>query len=254
MFLRVIPWVKCSLRIEGMNVSIMIPFSIILTAYNTADYLQKCLDSIEHQTYFKDNNEYEILLGIDGCDKSLNKMIEIKNRYRNLKVLYMEKNAGTYITANTLIQQAVYDNIIKFDTDDIMKPEMIETLAHYSEMHDIIRFRSHNFRNGRIKSVRLGMVAGGVFFCKKHIFDTIGCFKPWVCGADTDFIYRVYKIRPRVKQKVIQTPLFFRRIRADSLTQSPETSRKSEIRQHYRTQYTRSAKYEEPVVNEWQLI
>lgn len=48
--------------------------SIILTAWQTQKFIEESLDSIEQQTYFANFNDYEILLGIDGCEKTLEKV------------------------------------------------------------------------------------------------------------------------------------------------------------------------------------
>lgn len=61
-------------------------FSIIIAAYRTKDFIQECLEAIENQTYFKNNDNYEILLGIDGCIETLEKVQQIKNKIRNIKV------------------------------------------------------------------------------------------------------------------------------------------------------------------------
>lgn len=51
--------------------------SIILTAWKTQDYIEECLDSINKQQFFnKEKTNYEILLGIDGCEKTLEKSIK----------------------------------------------------------------------------------------------------------------------------------------------------------------------------------
>jgi glycosyltransferase involved in cell wall biosynthesis len=70
--------------------------SIIIPAYKATLFIKECLDSIQGQTYFSDNGNYEILLGIDGCDETLDMVLKIRNRYKNLKVFMMESNKGVY--------------------------------------------------------------------------------------------------------------------------------------------------------------
>jgi len=45
--------------------------SIIISAYNSSDYIIECLNSIRHQMYFHNHNNYEILLGVDHCESTL---------------------------------------------------------------------------------------------------------------------------------------------------------------------------------------
>lgn len=40
----------------------------------------------------------------------------------------MTENVGTYITSNTLISKAKYNKILRFDSDDIMKENMVECM------------------------------------------------------------------------------------------------------------------------------
>ena len=83
--------------------------TIYITAYKAKDFLKECLDSISNQTYFINNPNYEILLGIDGCEETLEFAKTIMEKYNNLRILMMNKNCGTYITSNTLIKEAKYD-------------------------------------------------------------------------------------------------------------------------------------------------
>jgi len=99
--------------------------SIIISAYNAQNFIEECLDSIEAQTFFVGNNNYEILLGIDGCFASLNEVARIKAKYRNLRVFYMPENMGVYITFNTLLTYSKKKYILFFGADDIMWPDMI---------------------------------------------------------------------------------------------------------------------------------
>lgn len=44
--------------------------SIIITAYDTANYIEECLDSVYAQTWCKKVEEWEVLVGIDHCEKT----------------------------------------------------------------------------------------------------------------------------------------------------------------------------------------
>lgn len=47
--------------------------SICVSAYKASDYIKECLDSINGQTYFNKNKNYEVIVGIDGCEETLEK-------------------------------------------------------------------------------------------------------------------------------------------------------------------------------------
>jgi glycosyltransferase involved in cell wall biosynthesis len=207
------------------------PISILITAYNVYDYIEDCLDSVVNQTYFKDNDNYEILLGIDSCKKTLDKVLSISHRYKNLRIFMMNNNKGTYVTTNTLLDLAKYDNILRFDSDDIMCNNLVETVLKYNNEFDIIRFLyftfEDNIENTYIKNVRY---PHGVALFNKKVFDSCGGYQNWICAADTELLKRTSNF---FKIKLLNDRLFNRRIHDDSLTQSNNTGGNSDIRLGY---------------------
>lgn len=207
-------------------------YSIIVTAFNSQNFIEDCLDSIENQSYFKDKDNFEVLLGIDGCEKTLEKVKSIYKKYRNLRVLMMDSNMGTYVTSNTLIDQTKYNNIIRFDSDDIMKQDMVYEINKYVNDYDIIRFSFINFKNN-INNTYYNkdmFYPHGVVLYKKHIFDMCGGYLEWKCGADTELIER---IKPYFKILKLEKELFYRRQHDNSLTKNKETGFDSDIRKEY---------------------
>lgn len=199
--------------------------TICLTAWKTQDYIEECLDSIENQTYFKDNDEYEILLGIDGCKDTLKKVQKIRHKYRNLKVFMMLKNSGTYITSNTMLSMAKYDWFLRFDTDDIMHKDMIETLMKDKGAANLVRFKMQNFPGKPYVGLAYGQLLIKTDLIKKY-----GGYMPWKCGADTEFLTRTSTI---LKPKIINKVIFDRRIHELNLTVEKSSNHKSELRKEY---------------------
>ena len=128
------------------------PVSIIVTAWQTSQFIEDCLDSIESQTYFASNDNFEVLVGIDGCVQTLKKVEEIAHKYRNLKVFMMESHVGTYVTSNTLLNLTSKDHIIRFDSDDIMLPEMVEEIMAQTDNYDFIQYGFKTFTGNRSQS------------------------------------------------------------------------------------------------------
>ncbi len=219
--------------------------AIIIPAYKADKFLKECLDSIELQTYFKTNQGYEILLGVDACQETLAEVKRIRNNYRNLRVFMMETNKGPFVTLNTLISITKADNIIIFDADDIMKEQMIEKIAKHMDEYDIIRYYCQKFFKKEEDTNDIQLKHGSVFF-KKQVFDKLGGFKPWICGADTDFLYRAESMF-RVKH-VIEV-LYGYRVHAGSLTQDAKTGKNSEIRMAYLNQISKKFEHIETETN-----
>lgn len=211
----------------------MIPFSIIIPAYRAQNFIEECLDSIDNQTYFKNNNNYEILLGIDNCPETLDKIYPIRKIYDNLRIFMMDKNVGPYVVKNTLIPLITTPNVIFFDADDIMAPYMIAEIAKEAKNKKYIRLGYSTFHNNDLKTLgkNISNNGDGVFFCTTSLLDQVGGFMPWRCGADTELKGRLSKIyKPLNLNKKV---MFYRRAHSNSLTQNPETGMGSALRKKY---------------------
>ena len=209
---------------------VKLPISIIITAYQTQEFIEECLDSIENQTYFINNDDYEVLIGVDGCKETLYKILQIKDKYRNISVFMMGSNMGTYVTSNTLLDLTKYDNILRFDSDDVMKPQMINEIMHFPS-YDVVQFRFSDFTTniGEYNN-NFKYVAAGAHFYKKTVLDIAGGYRSWRCAADSEFIKRISKV---TKIKKMEKRLFYRRGHTKSLTNRKETNLNSQIRTTY---------------------
>jgi len=208
------------------------PISIIITAYQTENFIEECLDSIENQTCFINNNDFEILVGVDACQNTLDKLLNIHHKYRNLRIFMMKSNMGTYITTNTLLNLVKYDNVLRFDSDDIMLPELIKEIMKNINKFDVMRIKCNDFIvvNNRRETTEHYRYAAGIIFYKKNILNIIGGYKPWSCAADSELIERINKI---TKIGYLKNQLFSRRVHANSLSQKTETNLASKIRKDY---------------------
>lgn len=203
------------------------PITIITPAYKASKYIRECLDSIFNQDC---GCEYEILIGIDNCDSTKDYLKSVDFGPR-VKCYLSRELVGPYVIRNSLINIAKYENILFFDADDIMMPNMISTLLEYYNKVNPIRSMYYNFNDGDDYLKRHTphrTHAHGVFFTHKNILTKVGGFKDWKCGADTEFMKRCEK--NRIKDINIQDRLFYRRIHGNSLTQNRDTGFKSEIR------------------------
>ena len=221
------------------------PFSILITAYNTASYIEECLDSIESQTYFKDNDDFEILIGVDGCQPTLDKLKEIRHKYRNLSIYMMLENSGTYITTNTLISLAKNENLIRFDSDDIMKPNLVQKVANHLH-YDLVRLSYNNFYSTSQMESKINIAHGIIHFKKSMMDNVAGGYMAWKCGADTEFIQRV---RNKITITNLIDSVFYRRLHSASLTLNPITGFESELRKNYKKQIKQTYSPEEVFIH-----
>ncbi|WPL18990.1 Glycosyl transferase family 2 [Thiorhodovibrio winogradskyi] len=119
------------------------PFVVVITAFNAAEFLERCLDSI----FFSENKRIEnmtVLVGVDGCRKTLKKAQELTRRYQgHAKFYFSRKNVGTYILKNSLLHKIVRRDslVLFFDADDIITPGF---LNYYYELYNR-EFAKHSF-------------------------------------------------------------------------------------------------------------
>lgn len=218
--------------------------SICLSAWQTQNYIEECLDSIANQAWFKEHDNYEILLGIDHCKSTLDKIIKIKDKYKNLRVFFMNKNVGTYITCNSIMSLAKYDWLIRFDTDDIMLPNMVETIMNNTGVGDILRFKLTQFFNDNSSKTSGSYITHGQIGIKKSILMKYGGYMPWKCAADTELITRLEK---QVTIKTIDKVLMKYRNSDNSLTKADDTGMRSKLRRTYH-EYIHTTSHKKPVI------
>ncbi|MGC1309934.1 MAG: glycosyltransferase family A protein [Phormidesmis sp.] len=99
--------------------------SVIIPAYNAAQYIERALDSVIYQTY----RHLEIWVVDDG---STDDTAAIAKHYATLDsriTLIKQSNAGVAVARNVGIEQSTGEFIAPLDADDIWHPEYIEHLV-----------------------------------------------------------------------------------------------------------------------------
>lgn len=109
--------------------------SIIVPAYNVADYLPDCLDSLVHQTY----SNIEIIVVNDGStDNTMSVAVRYEKEYPGI-ILIDQNNEGLSGARNTGIKQAKGDYICFVDSDDWVEKDMIEkAVSSLTQREDVV--------------------------------------------------------------------------------------------------------------------
>lgn len=106
--------------------------TVIVPVYNTAPYLKECLVSICNQTYRK----LEIIAVDDGStDGSAELLDEIAGKDSRIKVVHKD-NGGVSSARNKGLELAHGEYISFVDSDDILEPDMYETLISTAEQYN----------------------------------------------------------------------------------------------------------------------
>lgn len=100
--------------------------TLIITAYNVEEFIGKCLDSVERQTY----RPHQILVVDDAStDSTLSKIKEWASGKPHVEILELEKNLGAGGARNEGLKKASGDFVMFLDSDDWISPEFIEELV-----------------------------------------------------------------------------------------------------------------------------
>ena len=100
--------------------------SVIVPVYNTAPYLERCVNSILAQTYA----HIEIILINDGStDNSMEIIENLATNNKNIKYFNLENNYGLSYARNIGIESSEGDYIGFVDSDDWIEITMYENYS-----------------------------------------------------------------------------------------------------------------------------
>lgn len=123
--------------------------SIIIPVYNSAETLEKCLDSVICQSY----KNIEIICVNDGStDNSVNIIKKYLKKDTRINFINQKINSGPAVTKNTGITAATGDYLAFVDSDDYINIDMIEKMVSYAEKNelDIVRCHYNNYVDGNL--------------------------------------------------------------------------------------------------------
>ena len=184
--------------------------SIITVVFNGEKFLESCIQSVLNQDY----NDIEYIL-IDGC--SIDASVEIIKKYKNNIAYWIsEKDKGIYDAMNKGIQIATGDVIGILNSDDVYYSNtIIEVIVKTFKTSNvdavygnIVFFDSENFnkptRYWCSKSYYSSFFEDGEvpphpsLFVTKKVYDEIGLYKiDYQIAADHEFMFRMLKLNNR---------------------------------------------------------
>jgi len=204
--------------------------SVIIPTFDSVEFIGELVTSIQNNKY---DNEFEILLGIDGCEKTL-EYVKTQEFPKNFFFYYFTENGGPYIIKNTLSELSRYDKLFFFDSDDIMLDTLLSEVDSSLDKYDCVKPKFLNFKDhkgNRNFSSDGSLYGEGVFGIKKEIFLNMNGFEGWKVAADSDFMGRIYKFNKKIN--LTSDVLFHRRLHNKSLTRRKDTGYASQMRADY---------------------
>ena len=161
----------------------MADISIIIPAYNAEKYINKCLDSIIHQT----KKELEIIVINDGStDKTEDKVKE----YKDKRIKYFKnKNQGIGKTRNFGIEKATGSYIMFIDSDDYIEKDACEKMfnkARNDNLDIVICDFYKEYDNGTIEEIHTNTFSNSSLKDNPDIITEYLC--PWAKIYDRKMI------------------------------------------------------------------
>ena len=200
--------------------------SVIIPAYNRAETIKKCLDSLTSQTY----RNIEIICINDGStDNTLQVLKEYEEKDARVKV-FSHENSGAATSRNVGLENATGEYLMFCDSDDWYEPDMCEqmiltitkqnvdlvmcdTNIHVAQYHNrpqdnldykkLKLFKKHKINDKLRKKINI-LIWNKIF--KKSLVDKFGIKFPEVSAHEDDaFTYAYMSVAKNIyglKQKL----------------------------------------------------
>lgn len=218
--------------------------SIVIPVYNVEDYLKECLDSCVFQDY--PASDYEIIIVNDGSpDNSFAIIKEYETNYGNIKIVDKE-NGGLSSARNAGYRIASGEYIWFVDSDDWIKKNCLSQVVEFTNHSpDIIVLNTiiheddcettkkrmlmdRHFYNGEdvyLRSWEYPYSAVQFYVFKKKFLEHNGLlFKEGIVFEDLLYMSEALSVAKTCT--VISDPLYYYRIRGNSITSSGISEKK----------------------------
>lgn len=143
--------------------------SIIVPIFNSQDFLGKCIESIQNQSY----RHLEIILINDGSSDDSERIAKSYAREDSRIVYQHITNSGVSVARNTGLSLATSEYIMFVDSDDIIESDSVEKLMNAIETADFAMCGYYLFRQsiGIIKENKCPSFSGAAQFFGTYFFE-----------------------------------------------------------------------------------
>lgn len=109
--------------------------SIIIPAYKVADFIEKCIRSLEDQDV--PQSQYEIIVTNDGSPDNSRLIVEkLQLEFSNIQLINQE-NQGVSVARNNAIAIARGRYVMPIDPDDYVVPQLLKSILDRAESADL---------------------------------------------------------------------------------------------------------------------
>lgn len=202
--------------------------SILVTAFNTDEYIKPILLSLLNQTY---PNIEVIVIDDKSSDKTIEKVKVLQKEYDNLVLIALEDNVGTYLAKTIGFKAANGMYAISHDSDDWAHPRKIELqmqplledpnlVVSFSKW---IRIDDVGVPYARPVSPLMRLNPSSALFNRKIVEQNTGLWDLVKTGSDSEFNARLKLVFPE-QYVMINKPLTIGSHRSNSLMTAKDTS------------------------------
>ena len=181
----------------------MLKVSIITVCYNSAQTIQRTINSVLQQSY--ENIEYIVVDGA-STDGTLDIISEYQERFEGRLKVISEPDEGIYYAMNKGIRMASGELIGILNSDDYYENNAVEHMVDNmtNDKYQILYGFMRSLQNGEEESIsRLShkmldarMIAHPSCFVSRSIYNDFGSFDvKYVSVADYDFMLRMSRIK-----------------------------------------------------------
>ena len=152
--------------------------SVIVAAYNSQEYIGRCLRSLLNQTFSK--NKYEIIVVNDASNDNTDYALSLFQNPRDklIKVIKNEKNLGLPASLNKGINFSQGNFIVRVDSDDFVNSNFLAALWLYLDIYKDISAVACDYilidkfeKTLEVVSSKDNPIACGIMFRKDKLID-----------------------------------------------------------------------------------
>jgi teichuronic acid biosynthesis glycosyltransferase TuaG len=123
---------------------------IILPNYNSAEYIDKTIDSVINQSY----KFWKLIIVDDFSDNKTKKILKKYNKHKKIKIFWFDKNRGAGFCRNFAIKKTNSPYIAFIDSDDIWKKEKLKNQINFMIKNNL-KFTYTNYETFGNKSRKI---------------------------------------------------------------------------------------------------
>jgi len=223
----------------GLVSDAVIPqFSIYILAFNTAKYIQECVDSALAQTY----RDFEVVIVDDGSTDDTWAVLQSFRHHPRVRIT-RKLNGGIGSASNAALQACRGEYVVQLDSDDLLRPNALQTVAEhlatnpnieclytrYTVIDEASRIIGPGWSPARFDRYEnlIGMSVPHMRVFRRALYHRTGGFDESIVNAvDYDFYLKLSEV---TEIHFLDSDLYLYRVHA---TQTSNAKRVAQIRNH----------------------